>query len=98
MIGGFGRPDAARLRSVLGERAATLDRATLATLDRLRVALEGGGDEPSDPALREWREELREVAEEGQERLGELFIASLQAQSRKPRSPRAATVAVEGEG
>src|SRR5258708_38754730 len=43
MIGGFGRPDAVRLRAVLGERAAGLDRATLATLDRLRVALGGGG-------------------------------------------------------
>ena len=98
MIGGFGRPDAARLRALLGDRVAPLDRATLATLNRLRVALESGRDEPSDPALRDWQEELREVAEEGPERLGELFIASLQAQSRKPRSPRAATVAVEGEG
>jgi len=39
---------------------------TLATLDRLRVVLESGGDEPSP------------------ERLGELFIASARAQSRKP--------------
>ena len=53
MIGGFGRPDAARLRAVLGERAATLDRATLATVNRLRVALEGGGDEPSAERLGE---------------------------------------------
>ncbi len=42
MIGGFSRADARRLRVILGERAAALDRATLATLDRLRTALQTG--------------------------------------------------------
>ncbi len=98
IIGGFGRRDAARLRAVLGERGAALDRATLATLDRLRVALEGGRDQPSDPALREWQEQLRELAEENPEGVGELFIASVQAHSAKPPSSGAATVAVEGAG
>src|SRR5207253_3060400 len=92
MIGGFGRPDATRLRLVLGERAAALDRATLATLKRLRVALESGGHEPSHSALREWREELREVAEEAPERLVELFIASLQALRVKPPPANPAAV------
>jgi len=44
MIGGFSRADAQRLRVILGEQAAVLDRATLATLDRLRTALQTGAD------------------------------------------------------
>ncbi len=49
MIGGFSRPVAARLRVILGERAAALDRATLATLDRLRTALPtGAGPDAAD--------------------------------------------------
>jgi transposase-like protein len=84
MIGGFSRPDAARLRSVLGNRVAALDRATLNTLDRFHAALEGGGAATADPAIRNWREELREAEEEGPERLGELFVASLQARAVRP--------------
>ena len=92
---GFGRPEARRLREVLGERVVPLDRATLATVNRLRVALQGGGDETS-PALRVWSEELRELAEENPEGLGELFIASVQAHSPRPSHANRAAVLPEG--
>ncbi len=57
LIDGNSRPDAERLRAVLGNRAADLDRATLAVLDRLRGVLTGernvmAGTEPLELSMR----------------------------------------------
>ncbi len=89
MIGGFSRPDAARLRAVLGERAAPLDRETLATLDRLRAALEGGA--LTATGVRPWLSQ-RAADGLGEPGLGQLFIESASRASRRT-VPTAAMVA-----
>ena len=60
MIGAFSRKGATHLRSVLGERAAAVDHATLAALDRLRALLQSGGQETAIAAMQDGHEAPRE--------------------------------------
>ncbi len=93
LLGGRSRPDAQRLRAVLGERAAALDRATLGVLDRLRSALSGERDQATEATVGEaWELAVQRVAPTD---AGRLHLDALRAQPARPPATSVVTVSAE---
>ncbi len=93
LLGGRSRPDARRLRAVLGERATALDRATRAVLDRLCSALSGERDETTEATVGEaWELAVQRVAPPD---AGRLHLDALRAQPIRPPNTPAVTVTAE---
>ncbi len=93
LLGGRSRPDARRLRAVLGDRAAGLDRATLGVLDRLHSAVSGERDETTEATVGEaWELAVQRTAPSD---VGRLHLDALRAQPIRPPTTLAVTVTAE---